>query len=171
MAEEEPKKVETETPSEPLLPPPDPEPAEAFQDVAEEKSVIPPPPTEEKPAESTELAAVESIFLSFSLSSFATPAFYFFCFFLCGLIFHLSLFFVNLILLLVFFPFILILMFMAEAAESTEEKSREGSVNRGNFSLMFIKILVLINYDPVNVINMINLKVFLLGCLSRCCAC
>ncbi|XWS37828.1 hypothetical protein CRYUN_Cryun19dG0078800 [Craigia yunnanensis] len=68
MAEEEPKKVETETPSEPPLPPPAPKPAEASQDVVEDKSVIPPPPTEEKPAESTELAAVENIFLSFSLS-------------------------------------------------------------------------------------------------------
>ncbi|XP_022734661.1 remorin-like [Durio zibethinus] len=58
MAEEEPKKVvETETPSEPL--PPAPKPAEAPLDVAEEKSVIPPPPTEEKSAESTELPAVE----------------------------------------------------------------------------------------------------------------
>ncbi|PPS03461.1 hypothetical protein GOBAR_AA17213 [Gossypium barbadense] len=48
MAEEEPKKVETVTPSE--QPPP-----EAPKDVAEEKSVIPPPPSEEKPAESAAL--------------------------------------------------------------------------------------------------------------------
>ncbi|KAE8698184.1 Remorin [Hibiscus syriacus] len=61
--EEEPKKVDTVTPSEPPPPTqlPASEPTEASKDVAEEKSVIPLPPTEEieKPAESTESAALE----------------------------------------------------------------------------------------------------------------
>lgn len=65
MAEVEPKKVESELPSEPP-PPPAPEPQqveEAAKDVSEEKSVIPPPappPPEEKPDESKALVAVES---------------------------------------------------------------------------------------------------------------
>ncbi|XP_039007317.1 remorin-like isoform X1 [Hibiscus syriacus] len=62
--EEEPKKVDTVTPSEPPPPTqlPASEPTEASKDVAEEKSVIPLPPTEEieKPAESTESAALET---------------------------------------------------------------------------------------------------------------
>jgi len=59
MADEEPKKVETETPSEP--PPPVERVHEAPKDVTEEKSVIPLPPTddEEKPVESKALAIVE----------------------------------------------------------------------------------------------------------------
>jgi|UniRef100_A0A2N9GSE5 hypothetical protein len=60
MANEEPKKVETETPSEP--PPPAPEYVQGPpKDVTEEKSVIPPstPPAEEKPVESKALAIVE----------------------------------------------------------------------------------------------------------------
>ena len=84
MAEEEPKKVETETPSEP--PPPAAEPAEASPDVAQDKSVIPPPPTEEKPVESTELAAVESISLLFPFQVLLPLLFTSFCFFLFGLI-------------------------------------------------------------------------------------
>ncbi|XP_030449159.1 remorin-like [Syzygium oleosum] len=54
MAEEEPRKVEPEAPSEPP-------PAETPKDVAEEKPVIPPPPPppEEKPKESKALAIVE----------------------------------------------------------------------------------------------------------------
>ncbi|XP_039067618.1 remorin-like isoform X2 [Hibiscus syriacus] len=57
--EEEPKKVDSVTPSEPPLPAP--ELTEAPKDVAEEKSVITLPPTEEieKPAESTESTALE----------------------------------------------------------------------------------------------------------------
>lgn len=110
MAEEETKKVETETLSEPPPPPPAPESAEVdLQDVAEEKSVIPPsPPTEEKPAESTELAAVESTNLSSSLFT----------------LFYFS------------FKFDFWCSIMAEPAESTEEKSTEGSVNRGNYSIL-----------------------------------
>ncbi|XP_058205893.1 remorin-like [Rhododendron vialii] len=67
MAEvQEPKKVESETPSEPPPPPapaPAPEPTEAPTDVAEEKSVIPPPPPppEEKPDDSKSLAVVGHI--------------------------------------------------------------------------------------------------------------
>lgn len=65
MAEEEPKKVESETPSDPPPPPaPAPEPAEPpKEDVAEEKSVIPPPPPppEEKPDDSKALAVVEHV--------------------------------------------------------------------------------------------------------------
>ncbi|KAF7852360.1 hypothetical protein BT93_L0912 [Corymbia citriodora subsp. variegata] len=57
MAEEEPKTVEPQAPSEPP-PAPAPEPAETPKDVAEEKPVIPPPP-EEKPEESKALAIVE----------------------------------------------------------------------------------------------------------------
>lgn len=64
MAEEESKKVETQTPAETQAPPPAPapEPAEAPKDVAEEKSVIPTPPAEEKPDESKAVAVVESNF-------------------------------------------------------------------------------------------------------------
>ncbi|KAF2315628.1 hypothetical protein GH714_040142 [Hevea brasiliensis] len=58
MAEEEPKKVESETPSEPPPPAPVPEAVEPPKDVAEEKSVIPPPP-EKKGDESQALVAVE----------------------------------------------------------------------------------------------------------------
>lgn len=60
MADEEPKKVETETPSEP--PPPVEHFHEAPKDVTEEKSVIPHPSAgdEEKPVESKALAIVES---------------------------------------------------------------------------------------------------------------
>ncbi|GFZ15346.1 hypothetical protein Acr_24g0015360 [Actinidia rufa] len=60
MAEEVTKKVESETPSEPP-PAPATEAAEAPKDVAEEKSVIPPParPTEEKVDDSKALAIVE----------------------------------------------------------------------------------------------------------------
>ncbi|XP_030532983.1 remorin-like [Rhodamnia argentea] len=58
MAEEEPKTVESDTPSEPP-PAPAPEPAEETpKDVAEEKPVIPPLP-EEKPDESKALAIVQ----------------------------------------------------------------------------------------------------------------
>uniref|UniRef100_A0A5B6Z4D6 Putative remorin-like n=1 Tax=Davidia involucrata TaxID=16924 RepID=A0A5B6Z4D6_DAVIN len=58
MAEEEPKKVEAESPSEPP-----PEAVEAPKDVAEEKSVIPPPPppTEEKLDDSKALVVVEKV--------------------------------------------------------------------------------------------------------------
>ncbi|XP_059667070.1 remorin [Cornus florida] len=58
MAEEEPKKIESESPSEPS-PAPAPEPVEAPKDVSEEKSVIPPP--EEKPDDSKALAVVEKV--------------------------------------------------------------------------------------------------------------
>ncbi|XP_031261284.1 remorin-like isoform X2 [Pistacia vera] len=63
MAEEEPKKIETESPADPSPPPPpapvaEP-PVEAPKDVAEEKAVIPPPPAEEKPEDSKALAVVE----------------------------------------------------------------------------------------------------------------
>lgn len=60
MADEEPKKVETETPSEP--PPPVEYVHEAPKDVTEEKSVVPlPPPADDvKPVESKALAIVES---------------------------------------------------------------------------------------------------------------
>ncbi|XP_023886923.1 remorin [Quercus suber] len=59
MAEEEPKKVETETPSDP--PPPVEHVHETPKDVTEEKSVIPLPPADdgEKPVESKALAIVE----------------------------------------------------------------------------------------------------------------
>ncbi|GFY84225.1 remorin family protein [Actinidia rufa] len=63
MAEEVPKKVESETPSDPPpAPATAPEPAEAPKEVAEEKSVIPPPapPTEEKVDDSKALAIVEN---------------------------------------------------------------------------------------------------------------
>ncbi|KAK0597475.1 hypothetical protein LWI29_025700 [Acer saccharum] len=56
MAEEEPKKVEYETPP----PAPTAEPVESPKDVAEEKTVIPPPSVdEEKPEESKSVAVVE----------------------------------------------------------------------------------------------------------------
>ncbi|OAY48286.1 remorin isoform X2 [Manihot esculenta] len=58
MAEEEPKKLESETPSEPPPPAPATEAVEPPKDVAEEKSVIP-PPTEEKGDDSKVLVAVE----------------------------------------------------------------------------------------------------------------
>jgi len=64
MAAEEPKKVESECPSDPpSAPEPVPEPIETPKDVAEEKSVIPlpppPPATEEKPDDSKALAIIE----------------------------------------------------------------------------------------------------------------
>ncbi|KAH7557623.1 hypothetical protein JRO89_XS11G0192300 [Xanthoceras sorbifolium] len=55
MAEEEPKKLEAETPP----PAPMDEPVEPPKDVAEEKAVVPPPLVEEKPDESKALAIVE----------------------------------------------------------------------------------------------------------------
>ncbi|GLT36106.1 hypothetical protein SLA2020_105090 [Shorea laevis] len=59
MAQEEPKKIETETSVEPP-PAPAPESTETPKDVAEEKLVvIPPPPPEEKPEEPQPLAVVE----------------------------------------------------------------------------------------------------------------
>ncbi|KAK9178779.1 hypothetical protein WN943_027973 [Citrus x changshan-huyou] len=63
MAEEEPKKLETETPTEPP-PPPSTEPAapaaaEPPKDVADDKTVIPSPPAEDKPEESKALAVVD----------------------------------------------------------------------------------------------------------------
>ncbi|KDP22286.1 hypothetical protein JCGZ_26117 [Jatropha curcas] len=65
MAEEESKKLETETPSPPApapapasAPAPVTEPVEPPKDVAEEKSIIP-PPSEEKTEESKELVPVE----------------------------------------------------------------------------------------------------------------
>ncbi|KAA8533735.1 hypothetical protein F0562_031252 [Nyssa sinensis] len=67
MAEEELKKLESESPSEPPLAP-TPELIDAPKEVAEEKSVIPapppaeePPPVEEKPDESKTLAVVEKV--------------------------------------------------------------------------------------------------------------
>lgn len=73
MAEEEAKKVEPKPEPEASCDAPPPEPVEAPKDVAEEKSVIP-PPAEEKPDDSKALAIVESNslitakgFLSFSL--------------------------------------------------------------------------------------------------------
>ncbi|KAF9668357.1 hypothetical protein SADUNF_Sadunf15G0120200 [Salix dunnii] len=64
MAEEEPKKVETETPSETPPPPPPAEPqpeplAEASKDVVEEKTVIPPSVSEEKVEGSEAVAVIE----------------------------------------------------------------------------------------------------------------
>ncbi|KAJ6764384.1 REMORIN 1.4 [Salix koriyanagi] len=61
MAEEEPKKVENETPSENPPPPPLPEPeVEAPKDVAEEKTVISPPaPAEDTVVESKAVDVVE----------------------------------------------------------------------------------------------------------------
>ncbi|KAL6963495.1 hypothetical protein U1Q18_004521 [Sarracenia purpurea var. burkii] len=60
MAQEEPKKVESETPSTSPPAPPS-ETAEAPKAVAEEKSVIPPPPpTEEKVDDSKDLPIVET---------------------------------------------------------------------------------------------------------------
>lgn len=61
MAEEEAKKVEPEPEPEPeaSCDAPPPEPVEAPKDVAEEKSVIP-PPAEEKPDDTKALAIVES---------------------------------------------------------------------------------------------------------------
>ncbi|KAK9181770.1 hypothetical protein WN944_024909 [Citrus x changshan-huyou] len=63
MAEEEPKKLETETPTEPP-PPPSTEPAAPAaakppKDVADDKTVIPSPPAEDKPEESKALAVVD----------------------------------------------------------------------------------------------------------------
>ena len=70
MAEEEPKKVETETPSETPPPPPaepQPEPlAEASKDVVEEKTVIPPSVSEETAEESEAVAVIESNMLLLS---------------------------------------------------------------------------------------------------------
>ncbi|KAJ6386463.1 hypothetical protein OIU78_016382 [Salix suchowensis] len=62
MAEEEPKKVENETPSENPPPPPRPEPeVEAPKDVAEEKTVISPPaPAEDTVVESKAVDVVET---------------------------------------------------------------------------------------------------------------
>lgn len=73
MAEEEPKKLETETPTEPP-PPPSTEPAAPAaakppKDVADDKTVIPSPPAEDKPEESKALAVVDSM-LSLSVSVF-----------------------------------------------------------------------------------------------------
>ncbi|PON66411.1 Remorin [Trema orientale] len=59
MAEEEAKKVESESPSEPP-PAPAPAPEEAPKDETQEKSVIPPPSSEEKPDDSKALAIVET---------------------------------------------------------------------------------------------------------------
>ncbi|KAA8539911.1 hypothetical protein F0562_026603 [Nyssa sinensis] len=57
MAEEEPKKLESECPSEPT-----PEPVETPKNLADEKSVIPvPPPPEEKSDDSKALVAVENV--------------------------------------------------------------------------------------------------------------
>lgn len=78
MAEEEPKKIETEAPAKPPAPVTGP-PAEAPKDIAEEKAVIPipppPPPAEEKPQDSKALAVVESnhhLFLFLCVSVFLT---------------------------------------------------------------------------------------------------
>ncbi|KAK9291409.1 hypothetical protein L1049_019356 [Liquidambar formosana] len=63
MAEEESKKPEPESPSEQPPPaPPAPEPAvETPKEVTNEKSVIPPPPSEEKPDDCKALAIVEKV--------------------------------------------------------------------------------------------------------------
>lgn len=59
MAEVESKKIQCESPVEPT-PAPAPEPVEAPKDVAEEKSVIPVSPCEEKPDDCKALVIVES---------------------------------------------------------------------------------------------------------------
>lgn len=62
MADDEPKKIETESPAEPP-------PVETSKDVAEEKTVIPPPPAEEKPSDDFKAVEPESNYYLF-LSSF-----------------------------------------------------------------------------------------------------